>query len=305
LKARLCVEGRRALYPFLDAHAVAYQKCGKLIVATEQSEIPALERLFAQGVINGVEGLRWISGDDACAIEPQLRAVAAIESVESGVFDAHGYMDALDGEIAGHGGAIALNAPFEGAAPIADGLSIRVGGEASATVTTRRLIIAAGLGAQACAARVDGFPAARIPALHFGKGNYFALHGVKAPFSRLIYPPPIPGALGTHYRRDLGGVARFGPDLQFVEHEDYTVDAARAAAFYTTVRRFWPALPDGALAPDYAGIRPKLHGPGEHQGDFVIDDQSMPNVVALFGIESPGLTSSLAIGEETALRLRS
>jgi L-2-hydroxyglutarate oxidase LhgO len=302
LKARFCVEGRRALYAFLDAHNVAYDKCGKLIVATEESEIPALEKLARQAEINGVEGVRWLSGAEALMLEPQLRAVAALESRESGVFDAHGYMEALEGEIEAHGGAVVLSAPFEGATRTADSFVVRVGGDAPTEVSTKALVIAAGLGAQACAATIDAFPASRIPALHYGKGNYFALHGVKAPFSRLIYPPPIPGALGTHYRRDLGGVARFGPDLQFVDHEDYVVDPARAGAFYETVRRFWPGLPDGALAPDYAGIRPKLHGAGEHQGDFVIDD-SVEDLVCLFGIESPGLTSSLAIGEDVAVRL--
>jgi L-2-hydroxyglutarate oxidase LhgO len=302
LKARLCVEGRRALYPFLDAHSVAYDKCGKLIVATEDAEIPALEGLFKQGEINGVEGLRWISGEEAGALEPQLRAVAAIESIESGVMDAHGYMLALEGEIEANGGAIVLETPFEGATPTADGYTIRFGGAEPATLTTRQLIIAAGLGAQSCAHGVENFPAAGIPKLYLGKGNYFALQGVKAPFARLIYPPPIPGALGTHYRRDLGGVARFGPDLEFVDLEDYVVDPARAASFYATVRRFWPSLPDGALQPDYSGIRPKLHGPGQRQDDFVIDD-SVENLICLFGIESPGLTSSLAIGEEVARRL--
>ncbi|MBN8608017.1 MAG: NAD(P)/FAD-dependent oxidoreductase [Caulobacterales bacterium] len=302
LKARLCVDGRRALYDFLETHNVAYDKCGKLIVATEESEIPALEKLARQAEINSVEGVRWLSGAEALALEPQLRAVAALESRESGVFDAHGYMEALEGEIEARGGAVVLSAPFEGATRGGDGFVVRVGGETPTEISTKALVIAAGLGAQACAAMVDAFPASRIPALHFGKGNYFALQGVKAPFSRLIYPPPIPGALGTHYRRDLGGVARFGPDLQFVDHEDYLVDPARAGAFYETVRRFWPGLPDGALAPDYAGIRPKLHGPGERQGDFVIDD-SVENLVCLFGIESPGLTSSLAIGEDVARRL--
>jgi len=302
LKARLCVEGRRALYPFLDAHNVTYDKCGKLIVATEEGEIPALEHLAAQGEINGVEGVSWLGRAQAVALEPQLKAVAALESRESGVFDAHGYMDALEGEIEAYGGAVVLNSPFEGATPTREGFDVRVGGEAPTTISTRKLIVAAGLGAQACARLIESFPAARIPPLYFGKGNYFALQGGKAPFSRLIYPPPIPGALGTHYRRDLGGVARFGPDLQFVEQEDYVVDPARATSFYATIRRFWPALPDGALAPDYAGIRPKLHGPGETQGDFVIDD-SVSSLVCLFGIESPGLTSSLAIGEEVAARL--
>jgi len=306
LKARLCVEGRRTLYAFLAAHNVAHDKCGKLIVASDESEIPALQRLARQAEINGVEGVRWIEGAEARSLEPELRAVAALESTESGILDAHGYMLALEGEVEARGGAIALNAPFLGARRSGDAFEISFGGEAPTTISATRLVISAGLGAQECARGIEGFPSARIPQLHLGKGNYFALQGVKAPFRRLIYPPPIPGALGTHYRRDLGGVARFGPDLEFVEREDYSVDPARAESFYATVRRFWPALPDGALAPDYAGIRPKLHGPGEAQGDFVIDDPSahgIDGLVCLFGIESPGLTSSLAIGEEVARRL--
>jgi L-2-hydroxyglutarate oxidase LhgO len=301
LKARLCVEGRRALYAFLEAHGVAHDKCGKLIVATEDREVPALRRLWKQAELNRVEGVRSLEGDEARALEPELRCVAAIESLESGILDAHGYMLALQGEIEAHGGAIALNAPFVGARRVGDAFKVSIGGEAPIEVSTPRLVIAAGLGAQACARSIEDFPAPRIPLLYFGKGNYFALQGAKAPFARLIYPPPIPGALGTHYRRDLGGVARFGPDLQFVEAEDYSVDPARAASFYATVRRFWPGLPDGSLQPDYAGIRPKLHGPGEPQGDFVIDD-SVAHLICIFGIESPGLTSSLAIGEEIARR---
>ncbi len=302
LKARLCVQGRRALYDFLASHTVAFDKCGKLIVATEQSEIAALERLAAQVEVNGVEGVRWLDGAEARVLEPELRVAAALESRESGVFDAHGYMDALEGEIEAHGGSVVLKSPFLGASPSPDGWSIRVGGDAPTTITAKRLINAAGLGAQACAGLIDSFPSDRVAALHFGKGNYFALQGARAPFSRLIYPPPIPGALGTHYRRDLGGVARFGPDLEWVTEENYVVDPARSESFYATIRRFWPGLPDGALAPDYAGIRPKLHGPDEPQGDFVIDD-SVEDLICLFGIESPGLTSSLAIGEEVAKRL--
>ncbi|MES1198481.1 MAG: NAD(P)/FAD-dependent oxidoreductase [Pseudomonadota bacterium] len=306
LKARLCVAGRRALYPFLEAHNVAHDKSGKLIVATEESEIAAIERLHAQGDVNGVEGVTRISGEEARALEPGLRAVAALYSIESGVLDAHGYMLALEGEIEAHGGAVALNTPFLGAARNQDAFVIRIGGETPSSFTATRLVIAAGLGAQGCAALIEDFPRARIPALHLGKGSYFSLIGMRPPFKRLIYPPPIPGALGIHYRRDLGGVARFGPDLEFVDHEDYRVDPARAAGFYAYVRRFWPDLPDGALAPDYAGIRPKLHGPDDPQRDFVIDDANahgVANLVALFGIESPGLTSSLAIGEEVAARL--
>jgi L-2-hydroxyglutarate oxidase LhgO len=306
LKARLCVEGRRALYDFAETRAVAFRKCGKLIVATADEEIAAVEHLVAQGKINGVEGLRLIDGAEARALEPRLRAVMALDSAESGIIDAHGYMNALEGEISANGGVVALKSPFLGAALISNGFLIRVGGDAGTRISAPQLIVSAGLGAQACARAIEGYPHTRIPRLHLGKGNYFTLHGVKAPFDRLIYPPPIPGALGTHYRRDLGGVARFGPDLEWVETEDYRVDAARAVHFYETVRRFWPTLPDGALVPDYAGIRPKIHGPGEPQPDFVIDDPAAHGVaglVCLFGIESPGLTSSLAIGEEVARRL--
>ena len=306
LKARLCVEGRRRLYSFLDAHKVAYRKCGKLVVATSGAELPRLEAIAAQARANGVEGIAELTGAQAMALEPGLNAAAAIVSPESGVFDSHGYMLALQGEIEAHGGAVVLGTPFEGAAPLAGGgFEVQAGGEAPATLNARQLVTAPGLSAQAAAAKIEGFPPTEIPARHLGKGVYFRLAG-KAPFERLIYPPPIPGALGTHYRRDLGGQGVFGPDLAFVATEDYSVDPARAAGFYAYVRKFWPSLPDGALAPDYAGIRPKLHGPGEPQPDFRIDGpeaHGLPGLVALFGIESPGLTSSLAIGEEVALRL--
>jgi L-2-hydroxyglutarate oxidase LhgO len=298
LKARLCVQGRRLLYDFLAAHAVAFDKCGKLIVATQESELPAIDALAARGVENGVEGVTRLAAAETLAMEPALRAVGALHSRESGVFDAHGYMEALQGEIEALGGAVVLDTPFLGAASIADGMAVRTGGAEPTTINVRTLVIAAGLQAQACAALIEGFPPAHIPALHYGKGSYFTLSG-KAPFRRLIYPPPIPGALGIHYRRDLGGQPRFGPDLEFVAAEDYRVDPTRAAGFEAYVRRFWPDLPDHALTPDYAGIRPKLHGPGEPQGDFVIDTAT-PHVIALFGIESPGLTSSLAIGEHVA-----
>ena len=198
LKARLCVAGRHALYAFLETHSVAYQRCGKLIVATEDREIPALEQLKQQAEINGVEGIRWLTGAEARTLEPRLKAIAALESPQSGIFDSHGYMFALQGEIEAQGGAVVLASPFEAATPNTEGFTIRVGGDAPAAISARQLVIAAGLGAQSCACAVEGFPAARIPQLHYGKGNYFALTGVKAPFARLIYPPPIPGALGTH-----------------------------------------------------------------------------------------------------------
>ncbi len=307
LKARLCVQGRRALYPFLEAHNVAFAKCGKLLVATNESEITALEKIARQAELNDIEGMRRLSGAEARALEPNLSAVAALEFSESGVMDAHGYMEALEGEIAARGGTIVLKSPFVGASPSAGVFAIRVGGQTPLTITTPRLVISAGLSAQSCARAIDRFPPQCIPARRLAKGNYFSLSGATAPFRRLIYPLPIPGALGTHYRRDLGGVARFGPDLEWVEREDYAVNPARAESFYAAVRQFWPGLPDGALQPDYAGIRPKIHGPGEPQPDFAIDDSTTHGVeglVCLFGIESPGLTASLAIGEEVAKRLK-
>jgi L-2-hydroxyglutarate oxidase LhgO len=306
LKARFCVAGRRALYAFCDAHQVAYRRCGKLVVATEASEIPRIEAIAAQARANDVEGIAELTGAEAVAMEPGLNAVAAILSPQSGVFDSHGYMWALKGEIEDRGGAVVLATPFEGAAPIAGGgFTIRAGGDEPAEMTARLLVTAPGLSAQGVAAQIQGFPAERIPRLHYGKGVYFRLAG-RAPFEHLIYPPPIPGALGTHYRKDLGGQGVFGPDLAYVEAEDYSVDPSRAPGFYQYVRKFWPGLPDGALSPDYAGIRPKIHGPGEPQPDFQLDGpevHGLTGLMALFGIESPGLTSSLAIGEEVARRL--
>lgn len=306
LKAQFCVEGRRMLYDFLESHKVDYWKCGKLVVATESDEIARIEAIHQQGQINGVEGLELLSGAQAVALEPELKAVAAILSPESGVFDSHGYMSALEGEIEAAGGAVVTSAPFEGAEPLANGgFSIRVGGEGATTVTSRLLVTAAGLSAQAVAGSIEGFPAAGIPQGHFGKGVYFRLSG-PAPFNRLVYPPPIPGALGTHYRKDLGGQGVFGPDLVYVDHEDYEVDPAKRDEFVQYIRRFWPSVRAEALSADYAGIRPKLHGAGEAQPDFQLRGQEshgIEGLMALFGIESPGLTSSMAIGEAVAARL--
>ena len=303
LRAKFCVQGRRRLYGFLESHGVAFNRCGKLVVATQSSEIEQLEAIEVQAQTNDVEGIERLSGAQARALEPELNAVMALISPQSGIFDSHGYMLALEGEIEAAGGAVVTSTPFEGAAPLeAGGFTVRAGGEEPASLTCRYLVTAPGLSAQDVAATIEGFPAAKIPKGHYGKGMYFRLVG-KAPFSRLIYPPPIHGALGTHYRRDLGGQAVFGPDLQFVDTEDYTVDPAKAVAFAAYIRKFWPGLPDGALTPDYAGIRPKIHGPDEVQPDFRLDGadaHGIEGLVALFGIESPGLTSSLAIGEAVA-----
>ena len=306
LKARLCVQGRRALYAFLDRHHVDYRKCGKLVVATSADEVRRLDAILEQARINDVEGMARLTAAQAIAMEPGLACHGALLSPESGVFDSHGYMLALVGEIEAAGGAVVTATPFEGASPLpGGGFRVRAGGEAPTELTCRLLVTAPGLSAQAVAASIEGFPAADIPKGHYGKGMYFRLQA-KAPFGRLVYPPPIHGALGTHYRRDLGGQAVFGPDLTFVDTEDYSVDPDKRAAFAAYIRKFWPALDETLLSPDYAGIRPKLHGPDEPQPDFRIDGADVHGIeglVALFGIESPGLTSSLAVGEEAAKRL--
>jgi L-2-hydroxyglutarate oxidase LhgO len=303
LKARFCVEGRRALYAYLDSHKIDYRRCGKLVVATEAAEVERIEAIFQQATANGVEGLEHLTGAQARALEPGLNAHAAILSPESGLFASHDYMLALQGEIEDGGGAVVVSTPFERAAVLpGGGFTVVAGGEGGATLTARLLVTAPGLSAQDVAGRIEGYPAGDIPARHLGKGVYFRLTG-RAPFERLIYPPPIPGALGTHYRKDLGGQAVFGPDLAYVETEDYSVDPAKADEFAGYIRRFWPGLPDGALTPDYAGIRPKLHGKGEPQPDFQLhgaEHHGIEGLMALFGIESPGLTSSLAIGEAVA-----
>ena len=306
LKARLCVTGRRLLYAFLDKHHVSYDRCGKLVVATAPAEVERLDAILEQALTNDVEGMARLSSAQALALEPELRCEGALISPQSGVFDSHAYMLALQGEIEAGGGAVVIATPFEGAAPLpGGGFTVRAGGGEATELTCRLLVTAPGLSAQDVAATIEGFPAGEIPQGHYGKGRYFRLTG-KAPFSRLIYPPPIHGALGTHYRRDLGGQAVFGPDLHYVETLDYSVDPAAEPAFAQYIRKFWPALPDGALTPDYAGIRPKLHGPDEPQPDFQLDGpeiHGLSGLMALFGIESPGLTSSLAIGEEVATRL--
>ncbi|HEY0436556.1 MAG TPA: NAD(P)/FAD-dependent oxidoreductase [Phenylobacterium sp.] len=306
LKARLCVQGRRRLYAFLESHQVAFDRCGKLVVATAPEEVERLDAILEQAGVNDVEGMARLSKAEAAALEPELKCEAALISPNSGVMDSHGYMLALRGEIEAAGGAVVVATPFEAATPLeGGGFSVRAGGEEPATLTAGYLVTAPGLSAQQVAGEIEGYPRDRIPAGHYGKGRYFRLAG-KAPFRRLIYPPPIPGALGTHYRRDLGGQAVFGPDLIYVDEVDYSVDPAIRGEFARYIRQFWPAVPEEALTPDYAGIRPKLHGPGEPQPDFRLDGadaHGLAGLVALFGIESPGLTSSLAIGEEVAVRL--
>jgi len=306
LRGRHCVRGRRMLYEFCAAHGVLHRKCGKLVVATNEAELEKIHAIEKQGHINGVEGLEMIGGNAARAMEPELFCIGALLSPETGIIDGHAYMLALRGDIEDLGGAIAFNTPVNGATRKSGQWQVTFGGSGG-EFTFDAVINCAGLGAQGVARAMSDYPAARVPRLVFGKGNYFSYAG-KPVFSRLIYPTPIVGGLGVHVTLDLAGRMRFGPDVEWIERENYDVDPARAAAFYARIRTYWPGLPDGSLTPDYAGIRPKLTGPTEPQADFLIDtpaQHGLPGLVQLFGIESPGLTSSLSLGEEVAGYLES
>jgi L-2-hydroxyglutarate oxidase LhgO len=300
LRARHSTRGRRLLYDFCSSHGVAHRKCGKLIVATDTAELAKVETLQSQGRQNGVEGLEMIGGNAARALEGELACVGALSSPESGIVDSHGYMLALWAELEDCGGSIAFETPVERLTYAAPHWQVQFGGREAGTAAFDAVVNSAGLGAQGLARRIDGYPAAKVPPLVLAKGNYFGFAG-RAVFSRLIYPAPVDGGLGVHVTLDLAGRMRFGPDVEWIDHESYTVDPRRADSFYQRVRAYWPGLPDGSLVPDYCGIRPKLSGPGQPAADFVIAGEpahGLPRLVNLFGIESPGLTSSLSLAED-------
>ena len=305
-RARHCPRGNRMLYEFCASHGVPHRKCGKLIVATSEAERGKLEAIHAQGLANGLEGLEMIGGNAARALEPELSCIAALISPETGIIDGHSYMLALQGDLEAHGGVIAFETPVERLTPAGGGWNVRFGGRDPGEMRVDAVINSGGLSAQALARHTDGYPAARIPRLVLAKGNYFSYAGRPA-FTRLIYPTPVDGGLGVHVTLDLAGRMRFGPDVEWIEHEHYEVDPRRADSFYERIRSYWPALPDGGLVPDYSGIRPKLTGPGEPPADFMIDGPAahgMAGLVQLFGIESPGLTSSLSLAQEAVAALK-
>jgi len=306
LKARACVRGKALLYEFLEARGVAHRRCGKLLVATSPAQHGKLEALAAQARANGVEDLQPLTPDQARALEPALSCTAALLSPSTGIVDSHGLMLALLGDAEAAGAMLALCAPVLALRPTAAGIELDVGGEAPMQLRARSVVNSAGLQAQALARRLADTASQGKLLDHLAKGCYFSLPG-KAPFSRLIYPVPEESShLGVHLTLDLGGQARFGPSFRWVDGVDYRVDPADGAGFTEAVRHYWPGLPDGALQPAYAGIRPKITGPGEPAADFRIDGPAVhgvPGLVNLFGIESPGLTSSLAIADLVLDRL--
>jgi L-2-hydroxyglutarate oxidase LhgO len=307
LKARLCVAGRRALYAYCESRGVAHRRIGKLVVAATEDEVPTLEGYARAGAANGVDDLRLVDGAEARALEPDvdLRVARGLLSPSTGIVDSHGLLRALAADAKDAGAAFAFRAPVVGGAALPGGLELRVGGPAPARVRAAIVVNAAGLWAQAVAATLEGLPPSTIPPLHRAKGHYFVLAG-PSPFRRLVYPLASGGGLGVHVTLDLAGQARFGPDVTWVDAVDYSFDESRAPAFYAAIRRYWPALPDGALRAGTTGVRPKLSGPGAAARDFVIqgpEAHGVAGLVNLFGIESPGLTSCLAIADEVVGRV--
>ncbi len=297
--ARFCVAGRRALYAYCRERGVPFSNCGKLIVATNAEEDGRLAGIKARAEANGVEGMRLLTQAEAVALEPNLRCTSALLSPVTGVVDSHAYMLALQGDAENAGAACVFFSPVDAARVRSGGIEIDVGGADPMTLRCQLLVNSAGLHAPDLARRIVGMPPERVPAAYYAKGSYFTLTG-RAPFSRLIYPVPVPGGLGVHLTIDLGGQARFGPDVEWVDRIDYMVDPARAEKFYAAVRRYWPGLKDGAIQPGYAGIRPKIVPPSVASQDFVIQGpqtHGVPGLINLFGIESPGLTASLALAD--------
>lgn len=306
-KAKLCVRGKQLLYEYCAARGIEHRRCGKLVVATSEPQLGELDQLMRKAAANGVTDLVRLTATEAQALEPQLSCVAAVLSPSTGIVDSHGLMLALHGDLESAGGAVAFASAVRSGQCTSEGIEIDVGGVDAERLLARVVVNAAGLWAPAVARRLKGVPSERVPKAYFAKGNYYSLTG-KAPFSRLVYPVPEAAGLGVHLTLDLAGQARFGPDVEWITpdeegHLDYRVDPRRAEGFYAAIRRYWAGLADGSLQPAYSGIRPKITGPGEPAGDFLIQgtaEHGVPGLVNLFGIESPGLTASLALGETVA-----
>lgn len=306
LKAQLCVRGRQLLYQYCADRQIAHRRCGKLIVA-QAGQLPALQALFECGRVNGVDDLEWLTADDVAKLEPEVRCAAALLSPSTGVIDVHEYQQALHADIEARNGVVLCNATFESSAVRAGGgfLTRIRSSDAMSELESAVLVNAAGLNAVAVLNAIDGYPRERQHRMFFAKGNYFAFQG-KKPFKHLVYPMPNEAGLGVHATLDLDGSMRFGPDVEWVDRIDYAVDATRATPFYAAIREYFPALPDRSLHPAYAGIRPKLVPDGSKAADFVIEsahDHGIAGLFNLLGIESPGLTSSLAIAERIAAEI--
>ncbi len=305
LKAQLCVPGKQALYRYCAEHDVKHRNIGKIVVACEEAQVPAMHKYMAQGKTNGVDDLRLLPHDELTKLEPNVRAAAGFFSPSTGIIDSHGLMLAYLGDAESHGAALALASPVISGDVTGDGIALHVGGAEAMNIRCRMVINAAGLKAPAVARSIHGIPAQHIPPTYYAIGHYYTLSG-KSPFNHLIYPVTRADWLGVHVTIDLGGQVKFGPDFGWIDGIDYRFDESREPAFYEAIRRYYPGLTDGMLQPGYTGIRPRITGPGESVQDFVISgprDHGVPGLVNLFGIESPGLTASLAIADHVAQHL--
>jgi L-2-hydroxyglutarate oxidase LhgO len=304
LKARLCVSGKTELYSYCDSHGVPFRRCGKIIVATRDDELPALERISRAAQGNGVTDLVSLSASEVSRLEPAVFSVGGLLSPSTGIVDSHALMSSLHADAVQLGATIAYQTPVVAGETTAGGVALRLGGREPATVEAEIVVNAAGLHAQRVARSIRGVSEASVPACHYARGNYFSIRG--KPFSRLVYPIPEPGGLGVHATIDLAGEVRFGPDVEWIDEIDYRVEPERAARFYPVVRRYYPALADDALEPAYAGVRPKLSGPNDAAHDFLLqgpEKHGVSGLINLYGIESPGLTASFSIADEVLCML--
>lgn len=306
VRAQLAVKGRDALYAYCQSRHVNHARCGKLLVANGEEEIARLQTYKSNAEQNGVDDLEIIDAQAARALEPRVKCDAAILSPSSGMIDSHGLMLALIGDLEDAGGALALSSPMAGGRVAGGGVELEIGGVDPVTLKARTVVNCAGLWSDRVARSINGVPSDTIPHLKYARGQYFTYSGA-APFSRLIYPLPSPDSQGVHYTRDLGGQAKLGPDIMFINsNEDYSVLEERRDSFVSAAKRFWPDIDGAKLVPGYAGIRPKIKGPGE-EGDFVFSDQRAHGIdgyLGLYGIESPGLTTCLAIADHAAALVR-
>lgn len=299
LKAQLCLAGKHKLYAYCAERGIAHRRLGKLIVACSEAEIAILDGVRQRAAANGVDDLRWLGSNELRALEPELAAIGAYVSPSTGIIDSHALMLAYEADLEAAGGMVVLRAPVLSGHVEARGFALEIGGAEPMRLACRRLVNSAGIHAPSLARRIAGIPPASIPRDYFCRGVYFTLAG-RSPFRHLIYPVPEAAGLGVHLTLDLAGQARFGPDVEWIDGIDYTVDPRRGERFYAAIRTYWPALKEGALQPGYAGIRPKISGPKEPAADFLLQgpaEHGIAGLVNLYGIESPGLTASLAIAE--------
>jgi len=303
LKARLCVEGRHKLYAYCAEHGVEARRLGKFIVASSEDQLPQLMKIKAHAEVNGVDDLELWDADRFHAAEPEVTCEKALYSPSTGILDSHGYMLSLQGGLEERGGVVAFHSPVQSVRVEGGGFVVETGGDDPLTLRCDTLVNSAGLYAPALAAEIAGADRTAVPKAYYARGAYFSLQGQKSPFTHLVYPIPEPGGLGVHATIDMAGQVRFGPDVEWIDGVDYTLIPSRADKFYAAIRAYWPGLQDGALTPAYCGVRPKISAPGAPNADFVIHGPAhsgAAGLVNLFGIESPGLTSSLAIADEVA-----